>query len=100
MSRLSRLKEYANPMKGPHGSGRDEKNIAYWSNRASENSDGADHRGYDGPMKLPSTGKRTELRDTATAPREARKADARMVAKADTNTTGDSPYLRGIRRNA
>ena|SRR5258708_29066355 len=99
MSRLDRLKEYSNPMRGQPGAGRDEKNLEYWADRAKENSRLAP-RASDGEMKLPSTGKRTDLRDTAAAPRQSRNADARAVAKRDLNIAGDSQYLRGIRRGA
>jgi hypothetical protein len=99
MGRLERLRSYANPMKGPAGAGRDQENLDYWADRANGNSNIAP-RASDGPMKLPNTGKRTDLRDTNTAPKVSRNADARMQAKADTNMVGDSPYMRGIRRNA
>jgi hypothetical protein len=101
MSRLERLKEYSKPTRAANwdGPGRDQANIDRWSERATENSALAP-RAKGGEVSLPDTGKWTELRDTAAAPREARKADARMVAKDDLNTSGDSPYLRGIRRQA
>jgi hypothetical protein len=99
MSRLDRLKEYSNPMRGQPGAGRDEKNLEYWADRAKENSQCAP-RATDKPMDLPATGKRQELRDTAMSPRTSRNADARMQAKADTNFVGDSSYMRGIRRES
>jgi hypothetical protein len=101
MSRIERLKEYADPLRGPHGAGRDKENIRYWQNRAETNSDGADHRAT-GTQRAQahSTGKRPVDRPTSMAPREARKADARMVAKDDLNFVGDSSYMAGIRRES
>jgi hypothetical protein len=99
MSRLDRLKEYSNPMRGQPGAGRDEKNLEYWADRAKENSRLAP-RSIDKPIELPSTGKKQDLRSTASKPRESRDADARAVAKRDLNIAGDSQYLRGIRRGA
>jgi hypothetical protein len=97
MSRLERLKEYANPRHGPQGAGRDQKNLDYWSDRAEANSEIAP-RASDGPMRLPST--KVNTRDTAMGPKVSRGVDARMKAKADINVAGGSAYLRGIRRNA
>jgi hypothetical protein len=99
MSRLDRLKQYADPMRGPHGAASSKENIQDWVDRAHENSKCAP-RSRDGEVKLPNTGKAMVERDTAMKPREARKADARMVAKQDTNFVGDSPYMRGVRRDA
>jgi hypothetical protein len=102
MSRIERLREYSKPLRKENwqGASRDLANIDRWSNRAEENSDGADHRGSDGEVKLPDTGKRTYLRDTAMSPRTSRKVDAAMVdAKSDLNHVGGS-YLKDIRRNA
>jgi hypothetical protein len=99
--RIDRLKEYARPTRRENwqGAGRDQGNIDRWSDRASDNSQIAP-RAPSGEVKVPDTGKRTELRDTAMSPREARKADARMVAKEDTNFVGDSSFMAGVRRNA
>jgi hypothetical protein len=97
MSRLDRLKEYSNPRHGPQGAGRDHKNLDYWSGRAEANSEIAP-RASDGPMHLPST--KMSLRDTEMGPKVSRKVDARARAMADTNVSGGSAYLRGIRRNA
>ena len=97
MSRLERLREYANPMKGPHGAASSEENLADWSARATSNSAIAP-RAASGAMKLPSTGKRMNLRDSEMKPYRAR-GDARAEAKADLNEVGSS-YMRGIRRNA
>ena len=99
MTRISRLKEYA-AMKGPAGEASSQTNLDYWAARASRNSDGDQHRASDGPMKLQKTGKRVELRDTASAPKTLRKVDNVMkAAKADPNHVG-SLYLRKVRREA
>ena len=99
MSRIERLKQYATPLRPENwqGEANDQANIDRWSQRATAESHIAP-RASDGLMHLQSTG--TNLRDTAMQPREARKANARMVAEADTNNVGDSPYLRGVRRQA
>jgi hypothetical protein len=122
MSRLSRLREYSNPTKGPHGAGRDEKNIDYWSDRAKQNSQLAPRAsGIDETVMPHSTGKQTALRDTGMSPlvsrnadramkdddfdrvvsppRTTRKVDDAMAGKNDLNNTGSS-YMRGIRRDA
>jgi hypothetical protein len=101
-NRIQRLREYADPTRGPHGSSQDEAHIKYWQNRASENSDGADHRGNPGPeISLPNTGKRQESRPTEMGPKKPRTVDRNMVdaAKADLNFVGSS-YMAGIRRDA
>jgi hypothetical protein len=108
MTRLSRLKEYA-AMQGPKGASRDEANLDYWARRASENSqiapraigsrknNGATTPDLD-PPKLPSTGKGMKLRDTGSAPRFSRNADAAMkAARADTNDVGSS-FMKQVRR--
>lgn len=95
MSLEQRLKGYANPQKGPHGAGRDQANIDYWSDRAKENSAIAP-RASDGPMKLPST--KVNARDSEMKPYRSRSVDNAMKeAKADMNDIGSS-YMRGIRR--
>jgi hypothetical protein len=112
MSRMDRLKELSNPLHGPQGAGRDQKNLDYWADCATANSKLAPRAtGIDETVMPHSTGKSMDMRSTTTAPREARSADARMVdrednpgdrrkaAKADTNTY-DAPYLRGVRRQA
>ena len=98
MSRLDRLKEYANPQHGPHGAASDKENIRFWQDRASENSKLAP-RTSDGPMKLPDTGKSMEVRPTEMKAREPRKVNARMAGKDDLNHEG-SDYLQSIRREA
>ena len=98
MSRQDRLKEYSDPMRGPHGAGRDEKNLRYWQDRATANSE-IGPRASAGPMKLPSTG--VNARDTEMKPYRSRSVDNAMKeAKADLNDEGGSAYMRGIRRNA
>jgi hypothetical protein len=110
MSRLSRLKEYANPMKGPHGAASSPENLAYWSERASANSQipprakGPVLGGPQGtygkdPPSLPSTGKSMAVRPTEAKPREPRKVNARMAGKDDLNHEG-SDYFKSIRREA
>ena len=98
MSRLQRLKEYSDPMKGPHGAASAQENIDHWSARATSNSAVAP-RASDGPMRLPSTGKRMGTRSTEMKPKASRNADARAVAKADKNDIGSS-FMRDLRRNA
>ena len=102
MSRIDRLKEYAAPTRKGNweGQARDQSAIDRWSDRASENSQLAPRSTGMEQAEAHSTGKSMDMRDTAMKPREARNADARMTAKADTNTAGDSPYLRGVRRQA
>ena len=97
--RIARCKAYA-AMRGdaPGGAGRSEDDLMEWSYRAEKNSDGHRHRASDGKMDLPSTGKRTELRDTDKVPYRSRKVDNVMVeGKSDLNHYGSS-YLRDIRR--
>ena len=97
MSRMDRLNELAKHKNFQPGPGRDEKNLAYWSARATENSDGADHRASDGPMVLPST--KQTVRDTAMRPKVARKVDAAMAGKGDHNNVGSKgDYMPGVRR--
>jgi hypothetical protein len=92
-----RLKGYANPQKGPHGAGRDQANIDYWSDRATENSKIAP-RASDGPMRLTST--KQDVRDTGMRPYRSRSVDNVMKeAKADLDDVGSGPFMRGIRRN-
>jgi hypothetical protein len=102
MSRISRLREYAKPTREANwqGASRDQANIDRWSERAAENSDGADHRGSSGEVKLPDTGKRMDVRSTKSAQRTSAEIDARMRGKDDLNFVGDSSYMAGIRRNA
>lgn len=99
MSRIQRLREYANPLHGPQGQSRDKDNLNYWSRRATENSDGDAHRGNPGPeVELPATGKRQESRPTEMGPRVPRRINSVMVdAKSDLNHEG-SGYLKDIRR--
>jgi hypothetical protein len=98
MTRIDRLKEYADPTRGPQGAGRDEKNLAYWQDRASENSQIAP-RARKGEMKLADTGKKVVTRDTAMKPMEQRKIDRRMAGRDDPNNVG-SNYLPNVRRDA
>jgi hypothetical protein len=100
MSRQERCQEYAKA-KGSHGASRVQKNLDHWAARAEENSEVAARASR--KMDLPSTGKRTALRDTDAAPFRSRSVDARMVAKDDMNIADDefdTSHLPGIRRNA
>jgi hypothetical protein len=97
MSLEKRVKGYADPTRGPHGAGRDQENLRYWQDRATENSE-IGPRASDGEMHLPST--KMGTRDTGMQPYRSRSVDNVMKeAKADLDVTGDSPYMRGIRRN-
>jgi hypothetical protein len=100
MSRLERLKEYAKPTRKENwqGAGRDQANIDRWSERATENSDGADHRATGTERaEAHSTGKKPVDRPTSIAPRASRDVDARMVDKDDLNHVG-STFMRDVRR--
>jgi hypothetical protein len=103
MSRIERLREYAKPTRREdwRGASRDQSNIDRWSTRASENSDGADHRATGTERaEAHSTGKRVDLRSTKAEPRTSAEIDARMAGKNDRNSSDTSPYLPGIRREA
>jgi hypothetical protein len=75
MSRQDRVKEYANPQRGPHGAGRDQKNLDYWADCAKANS-------YNG-------GGNSGAKDTG----------ARAKAKSDKNDLG-STFMPGVRRES
>jgi hypothetical protein len=101
MSRIERLREYQNPQHGPHGQSRDKENLNYWSGRASENSDGADHRATGTEVaQAHSTGKKPVDRPTEMSPRTSRKVDAAMAGMNDLNHVGGSDYMKSIRRDA
>jgi hypothetical protein len=110
MTRMDRLREYAGKPKGLQGAGRDEKNLAGWAARASENSEiaprakGPVHgaalgtHGEDAPS-LPDTGKTMALRPTEAKPREQRKIDAAMSGRNDhNNVSSKGDYMPGVRR--
>jgi hypothetical protein len=98
MSRQDRLKAYSDPTRGPHGCGRDQENLDYWSDRAEANSAIAP-RASDGPMRLTST--KVNTRDSSMKPFRSRNVDDAMrEAKADLNDSGGGPFMRGVRRNA
>ncbi|RXH15224.1 hypothetical protein [Bradyrhizobium guangzhouense] len=101
MSRADRLKEYANPRRRENWDGEscDKANLDRWSDRAEANSKVA-LRARCGEIKLCDTGGDVSLHDTEAKPRRDAGVDARMSAKADSNTDGGSSYMRGIRRNA
>ena len=99
-NRIERLKEYSDPMRGPHGSASDAQNLKDWEDRATANSKIAP-RASNGPMKLPSTGRKMETRDTSMSPKASRKVDAQMRGKDDLNHVADgSDYMKSIRREA
>jgi hypothetical protein len=100
MTRDSRLREYANPVRRGNwnGAASDKANLDRWSERASENSKVAP-RAKGGAMKLPDTDK-MDVHSTADAPRRDKDADARAVAKADKNFAGDVSFMAGVRRQA
>jgi hypothetical protein len=104
MSRLERLKEYANPRSRENwcGESSDPAYLKRWSDRAEANSKVAP-RARGGKMKLPDNAGEVSLHDTAskiTAGAESGVGRLQKAAKADTNTDGGSSYMRGIRRNA
>jgi hypothetical protein len=107
MNRLERLQSYKR-MQGPKGPGRDERNLAYWANRASENSDSHLHRAKGDAatngvptrdLDLP------KLPSTAEHPAKARYwpnegPKMRKAAKADRNhVASDDNYLPNVRRS-
>ncbi len=80
MSRIERLKEYVRPGSGWNGASRDQRNLDRWSQRASRNSDGDQHRAKSGGrIDLASTG-RADLVDTGAPPRHDARVDNVMVA--------------------
>jgi hypothetical protein len=71
-----------------------------WEAEAHRNSKVAP-RASNGPMKLPSTGRKMEARDTSMRPRTSRKVDAAMRGRDDLNHVSDgSDYMKSIRREA
>jgi hypothetical protein len=100
MSRLDRLKQYADPVRKENwrGAGRDMENINRWSDRAAENSitpKNVDRfRAKGGEMDLPSTG------EIKVNPTTGRGGDQRAEAKADKNFVGTADFLPKVRRNA
>ena len=99
MTRIDRLNEYTTPMKGPQGAGRDQKNIDYWSDRATDNSNLAPRAtGIDETLKPHSTGRTMDNRSTSMSPRTSRRVDAAMKGEGDLNQVGSSQYMAGIRR--
>jgi hypothetical protein len=97
MSSLDRLREYAKPMKGPHGAASSPENLAEWSERASANSKIAP-RAKDGEMSLPST--KVKVRDSSMKPLVSRNVDRQMAGKDDLNHVGGSDYMKSVRREA
>jgi hypothetical protein len=93
MSRQDFLK---NVMKGPAGEST-QKNIDFWSNRATANSQCAPHAS-DGPMKLPST--KVTSRDTNMRPYKSQADSMVKEALADIDIVGSSPFMRSVRRGA
>lgn len=108
MSRLDRLKEYANPQRGRHGAASDKSNFDFWINRATENSQiaprakGPVHGGPPGTYgedapALPST--KVTGRATAMRPKVSRSVDALMRGRDDLNHVGGSDYMKSVRRD-
>ncbi|MEH2547130.1 hypothetical protein V1283_003775 [Bradyrhizobium sp. AZCC 2262] len=97
MSLEDRLKGYANPQRGPHGAGRDQKNLDYWADRAKANSEIAPRASR--TMKLADTGK-MDVRSSQMGPKVSRKVEARMAATSDMNVADDDNYMPGVRRDA
>ena len=73
------------------------KNLPGWSKRAEDNSQIAP-RAKGGKMDLPSTGGNVKLRTTSSPPKGAGD-DPYKRAKADMNSTGESMYMRDVRRS-
>jgi hypothetical protein len=90
-----RLKEYSDPLHGPHGAASWKPNFDFWIDRASDNSKIAP-RASDGPMVEHDTGKKMAVRDSAMQPKTSRKVDALMAGKGDLNYSGT--YLPKVRR--
>jgi hypothetical protein len=89
MTRQSRLQEYKR-MVGPKGEST-QKNIDYWANRASENSQLP-------PRATKGDGAKAFGTSNGIAPKE-HSGNMRAKAKADTNDAGTG-YMPGIRREA
>ncbi len=100
MSRVERVKEYANPRRRENWNGESTAaNISRWADRASANSKIAP-RAKGGEMRLPDTDK-MDLHSTSDAPRRDKDVDKRAMAKADKNHLVDaSPFMKDVRRNA
>ena len=91
---VTRESRIAAVMRGPKGEASAERNLDYWSNRASKNSEIAP-RASEGPMRLPST--KVSNRNTEMRPYVSR--DARSIAKADKNhDPNGSPFMKNVRR--
>jgi hypothetical protein len=111
MSRQSRLDELKDPQHGPQGSASWKPNLDYFSERASANSKLAPRasgpvlggpqgtHGKDAP-KLPSTGGKVALRDTAAKPKVAHRLDRLFAGTdpADKNNVGSS-FMKSVRRS-
>jgi hypothetical protein len=96
-----RLKQYKNPSSKAWWDGEStSQNIARWSRRASENSDGHRHRAKSGEVELPSTrSPPSSFHPTAgTASGVGKLEAARYEAKRDKNNVGSSGYMHGVRR--
>src|SRR5260370_12357010 len=96
MSRIERLKQYADPTRGPHGAGRDQKNLDYWAVRAKENSELPPRASTE--MSLHPTGKKQAMRSTTSRPYRRNGDGVIDQGREDMNIVGDSLYFRGIRR--
>jgi hypothetical protein len=94
VTRTQRLAEYA-AQKGPRGAGRDMRNIDYWVGRAHEHSDSYKHRASGShTVELPNTG--IHNHDTHSWANEG--PEMRERAKRDLNFSGNTSYMRTVRR--
>ena len=106
---FKRLREYADPMCGPHGASSGKSNLDYWSKRASENSDGHKHRAS-GKENPSATEKETDPprlppdremkdRDSSMRPFVKRSVDAILKeARSDPDHYG-SDFMKSTRRS-
>jgi hypothetical protein len=107
----TRIDEYSKPPKcrGEVGGPNAEKNMAYWQDRATENSQiaprakGPVHGGPPGTRdqdlpSLPST--KVTVRDSSMRPKVSRNVDRLMKGDDEPNhkSSGGSNYMKGIRR--
>jgi hypothetical protein len=108
-NRLERLQSYKR-QEGPRGAGRDMRNLDYWAERATENSDGHKHRALSGKVRLTDTVGRGVPPDAQRVadrftPNENRKPyyrnegpKMREKGKRDPNHIDESDYMPGVRR--
>jgi hypothetical protein len=82
--------------KGPGGFSSSKKDLAYWEDRAEQNSLTAT-RAKGGKVPVHDTGGKVSNRSTSSPPKGF-KGDPYAKAHGNTNHAGDSSYMRGIRR--